>query len=66
MEAHALPRILQLGNATGLTGRLSSPDPEREGIQQGMRERNARFDREAWAHSAEAMDRAAATRGEAA
>ena len=64
MEAHALPRILQLGNATGLTGRLSSPDPE--GIQQGMRERNARFDREAWAHSAEAMDRAATTRGEAA
>ena len=50
----------------GSPGGLSSPDPEREGIQQGMRERNARFGREAWAHSAEAMDRTATTRGEAA
>ena len=66
MEVYALPHIIQFDSVDELAGRLFSLDSEREGIQQGMREQNARFEREASALFAEAVDRAAAARSEAA
>ena len=66
MEVYALPHILQFDSVDELAGRLFSLDAEREGIQQGMREQNARFEQEASALCAEAVDRAAAARSEAA
>ena len=66
MEVYALPHILQFDSVDELAGRLFSLDSEREGIQQGMREQNAHFEREASALFAEAVDRAAAARSEAA